>query len=67
MENFPRAKGLEFEPLVFQVGMEIEPPCSVINSTFEELVGFEPLTNLANTGPKSVPIFLRGTEANLKF
>jgi hypothetical protein len=31
--------------------MEFEPPCSVINSTFQVLVGFEPLTNLANTGP----------------
>jgi hypothetical protein len=51
VENFPRAKGLKFQVLVFQVGMEFEPTSSVINSTLQVLVGFDPLTNPANTGP----------------
>ena len=53
VENFPRAKGFEFQVLVCQLGMEFGPHLSVINSKFQVLVGFEPLTKVANTGPKA--------------
>ena len=52
MEKFPRAKGFEYQVLVFQLGMEFGPHLPVINSKFQVLVGFEPLTKVANTGPK---------------
>ena len=44
-------EGFEFQVLVFQLGMEFGPHLSVINSKSQVLVGFEPLTKVANTGP----------------
>ena len=46
-------EGFEFQVLVFQLGMEFGPHLPVINSKFQVLVGFEPLTKVANTGPKA--------------
>ena len=54
---FSRAKGSKFGLLVAPNSKVLRSPNAVINFKFGQLVGFDPLTNLANTGPKDTQIF----------